>query len=244
MPYLNSEPFYFGINKEKFELLTYVPSAMAQAARCGKLDTGPLPLVACLQMEEQFIPLGDLCIATAGQVHSILLFSKRPIEDLNTANIGITDETTTSVQLLRVLLKHKYHVRPHCYTTLGDGNDAFLLIGDNALREREGTPTYPYRYDLGEEWYHWTGIPFVYALWIMRRDLQPEVQELLRRELASCLENGLANLDVIAQKRRDLGLTEDEVIQYLTQFRYVAGPEEHKAIEHFRTLLKDVSNEQ
>ena len=237
MPYLNCEPFYFGINREGFEFKTLTPSAMTQSAREGKLDVGPVPLVACFQMEDTLVPVGDFCIATVEAAHSILLFSQRPIEEMEGGTFGITDETTTSVQLLKVLLHHKYHVKPKAFTGLEDEHDAFLLIGDNALRQRAPKPSYPYQYDLGHEWHSWTGYPFVFARWVMRRELPQETQEELHQALQKSLAHGLANLDVIARTRRDLDMSEEEVIQYLQALHYVIGPEETSAMNRFRELF-------
>lgn len=237
MPYLNSEPFYFGLDRERFEFVDLVPSAMTRAAEMGEIDAGPLPLVAYFRMEEQLATLGDFCIAAVGQVQSILLFSKMPFRKLANARIGITGETTTSVRLLQVLLDRKYGLTGVRYTGLDDECDAFLLIGDNALRQRDGKLGFPYCYDLGEEWYQWTGLPFVFALWVVRCELSTDVQQLLCREIGLCLERGVKNLEVIAENRVDLGLTQGEVIDYLQGFHYKTGPDERRAIEHFRGLL-------
>lgn len=237
MPYLNCEPFYFGIDRERFEFQSLTPSAMTEATKGGKLDAGPVPLVACFQMEDALTPVGDFCIATVEAAQSILLFSQRPIEEMEGGTFGITDETTTSVQLLKVLLHHRYHVKPQAFTGLEDEHDAFLLIGDNALRQRASKPSHPYRYDLGYEWYSWTGYPFVFARWVVRRELPQETQKELREALQKSLAQGLANLDVIARMRRDLDMSEKEVIQYLQAFRYSIGPEESAAIRRFRGLF-------
>jgi chorismate dehydratase len=241
LPYLNCEPFYFDIDRDRFEFQSLTPSAMTQSAKEGKLDAGPIPLVACFQMEDTLVPVGDFCIATVEAAQSILLFSQRPIEEMEGGTFGITDETTTSVQLLKVLLHHRYHVKPKAFTGLEDEHDAFLLIGDNALRQRAPKPSHPYRYDLGHEWHSWTGYPFVFARWVMRRELPQETQEELREALQKSLEQGLANLDVIAHKRRDLDMSEEEVIQYLQAFRYAIGPEENTGINRFRELLQSLT---
>jgi len=237
MPYLNAEPFYFSIDRERFEFITLTPNIMVQALNEGKLDAGPLPLVACFQMENIIAPLGDFCISTVEAARSILLFAQRPIEEMAGCTFGITNETTTSVQLLNVLLHHRYHMRPKDFVGLEDKHDAFLLIGDNALRQRNPKLSYPHCYDLGKEWHCWTGYPFVFARWVVRKELGKETQDYLRDALRSSLEQGWANLDVIAHKRRDLDMSEEDVIQYLQGFRYIMGSEEYSAIQHFRELL-------
>jgi len=239
MPYLNAEPFYYHLNLsgDSFEFCRLVPSNMALSAGKGAIDAGPLPLVACFNLEDSFVPLGDFCIASIDVVQSILLFCRRPVEELANCTFAVTGESVTSVQLLKVLLHHKYRVSPKSFTSLQKDNDAFLLIGDCALRERTPKSEYPYCYDLGKEWYDWTGLPFVFARWIVRKELPQEIKDDLCAQLSVSLEKGLIDLDAIAHKRNDLGLSKTEVINYLEGFHYTLGAKEHEAMRQFRQLL-------
>ncbi len=236
IPYLNSAAFYYRMVADDVELCPLVPSALSRAAHRGEVDVGPVPLVDCFRLEEHFVPLGDFCISTLDKSRSILFFSQRPIEELSGARVGITGETSTSSRLLQVLLTRRFQVQPVNYVSSQDSNDAFLLIGDSALKSRLGVPSYPYKYDLGEEWHRWTGLPFVYALWIVRRDLEPETVDYLVRLVGDSLKQGLANLEGIARGREDLGMSYREIREYLEGFRYVLGEEERKAMELFRNL--------
>src|SRR5439155_22746461 len=130
------------------------------------LDARPKPIVGGTTLERNFELLkGEYCIATKNKARSILLFSKFSIEDIGGKRIGVTDETSTSEQLLKDVLTNRYHVTPSAYVGLNDANDAYLLIGDGALRERKGMAGYPHIYDLGEIWNAWTGLSFVFATW-------------------------------------------------------------------------------
>lgn len=258
MPYLNSEAFYYASDPLLFQLVPLVPSAMAKAARDGELDAGPIPLVDCFRLENRFVPVNGFCIATVERARSILLFSNRPMEQLGGATIAVTDETSTSSQLLRVLLAHRLRVRPGGYLALAtssslerllrDGRptlyDAYLLIGDTALRNRHVPPDFPYRYDLGAEWHRWTGLPFVFARWIVRADATAEERGRLEHQLAASVSAALANVDAIARKRHaDLGLTVEEAAEYVRSFRYVLGPQEERAMVRFRELLAALPQE-
>ena len=207
------------------------------AAGQGQLDAGPVPLVTWFALEGCYQPLGDYCIATGERARSIFMFSNRPIEALGGSVIGVTGETSTSVLLLKVLLAHRFQVEPRKYGTLGEFSDAFLLIGDEALRNRKGVLPYPYRYDLGEEWHRWTGLPFVFARWAVRRGLEPEIVERLSNQLNSSIDKGLADVDTIAKNRRDLGMSQDEVTEYVLSFNYHLGEKEYRSIELFRSFL-------
>ena len=79
---------------------------------------------------------------------------------------------------MRILLKHLFDVE-HQSVPLpldvapGDVDaDAVLVIGDRAMRVRDGD--YPYVLDLGYEWSRWTGLPFVWAFWSVRPGLELE----------------------------------------------------------------------
>ncbi|MDP2948884.1 MAG: MqnA/MqnD/SBP family protein [Chloroflexota bacterium] len=120
IPYLNSEPFYHGMNEAGIVLCSQVPRALGRMAERGEVDAAPLSLVDCFRLAERFEPLGDFCIATRCETGSVLLFSKRPLEALGEATVAITGETSTSVHLLKALLKHKYRVSPRAFVSLGE----------------------------------------------------------------------------------------------------------------------------
>jgi chorismate dehydratase len=168
----------------------------------------------------------------------VLLLSKRPLEKLEGAKVAVTGESSTSVRLLKVLLHQRFNVRPAQYVSTNERDcDALLLIGDAALNNRHGLPSYPLVFDLGEVWREWTGLPFVFARWIVRRDLNPEAIAFLKKLITQSLELGLQRIDDIAAKRTDLSMTVEEVREYLLGFNYVFGPKEKEAIERFRACL-------
>ncbi len=240
IPYLNSEPFYYQLVRDDIELKDLVPSALSRAAEQGEIDAGPLPLVDYLRLQDHFVHLAQFCIATIEKSRSVLLYSKRPIQNLEGAAIGVTSETSTSKRLLEVLLTYRFNVKPHSYVTLKDPNDAFLIIGDEALRRRYGVPSYPYRYDLGEEWYRWTRMPFVYALWGIRRDIDPQRSTYLENVLYSCVDEGLEHMYVIGEMRQDVRMSSKEIAEYYMGFRYWTGVMEMKAIELFKGYLNSL----
>ncbi|NIM19365.1 MAG: hypothetical protein GTO51_03190 [Candidatus Latescibacteria bacterium] len=238
IPYLNSEVFFHGLAETGgIELIPLVPSKLSQAAIEGTIDAGPVPLVTCFDTEDRYKSLGNFCIATTNKARSILLFSKLPVEELNGAAIGITSETSTSVRLLKVLLLQKCGIHPRSYASTGETNDAFLLIGDEAIRRRKGVKHYPHVYDLGGMWHEWTRLPFVFARWIVRRDLPEDVVERVTRDLQQALEMGLSNVSAIAERRgKYLKMTEKEVREYIDGFRYVMDESEMEAVERFKAF--------
>jgi chorismate dehydratase len=234
IPYLNSEPFYAGLTG--YELLALAPRALGQAIAKGQLDAGPLSLVDFFRLEAALTPL-PYGISTPGPARSVVLFSERPVKELSGAVIGVTDETSTSVQILRLLLAGRYGVEPRAWVSADAAADGVLLIGDRALRALASAESPPHRVDIGQEWFEWTGLPCVFARWAVRSAIAAPEREGLARALERALERGLASLSAIAERRRDVALTPGATEAYLRGFTYRLGPTEEYAIAELRRRL-------
>lgn len=222
-------------------LCELVPSAAAVAAAQGVIDAGPVPLVECAGLQDRFEPVAGFCVASAQQAGSSLLYSTRPITALTGAHLGVTAEASTALRLLDVLLRVRYQVQPEAYVPLQESHDAFLLIGNHALRQRWGAPGFPYTYDLGAEWYAWTGLPFVFARWLVRRDVAPKDKALLTETLYIGLEDGVDALCQVARPRTDLLMLPREIVTYIQGFRYYIGRAEQQAMEQFGRYLHQLA---
>ncbi len=246
IPYLNSVLFYHGLESGAtttprgldVELLPLVPRQLSGAAVEDVVDAGPVPLVTCWDIEDRYEPLDDFCIATMGKAHSILLYSKVPFDQLTGKSIGVTGETSTSVRLMKVLLSKVFGVQPAEYVQLNwPRNDAFLLIGDEALLHRRGVDSYPHVADLGEIWNEWTGLPFVFARWMVRKDLDAGVKTELAGALGDSLESGWGAIEtIVAPLETSLAMTVPEMRAYLEAFRFRMTASEHEAMERFKQL--------
>ena len=215
-----------------------VPRAVVAAAANGAIDAGPVPLVDCARLEDRFEPVAGFCIASVQRAGSSLLYSTRPITALAGAYIGVTDEAATALRLLHVLLRCKYQVQPEAYGSLQAAQDAFLLIGNQALRQRRGAPGFPHIYDLGAEWHTWTGLPFVFARWMVRKEVAPRDKVLLEETLYAGLEDGVESLCQVAEPRQDLLMLPRDIVTYIQGFRYFIGKSEQQAIEQFQRYLQ------
>lgn len=150
------------------EYLRGVPTELNRLLREGSLDLAPSSSVEYLQHPDLHGFLPDLSISAIGEVASVVLFSRVPLEALSGRAVGLSPASAASVVLLRVLLEGHLGLRPE-YREPDPGCDAILWIGDRALREaREGA--WPLAYDLGSLWFEHTGTPFVFALWTCRRE--------------------------------------------------------------------------
>ena len=237
--YLNSQPFYPLLGEHR--LIPTPPSELGKMASKGEIDAGILATADYLLNENRYEPAAGLGVANREEVRSILFLSKKPMSELEGARIGITEDTSTSVRLLRILLEVRDGNKPKEYVRgLRDEADAFLVIGNEALsRNQTPTPRFPYRYDLATEWWNWTGLPFVFALWAVRRSLPNNV----KADFADLLERsfivGMSQIDEIAAEfAGELGQRQ-LLASYLRNFHYRLGPEELKGMEEFRRLSKE-----
>lgn len=241
IPYLSCEPFYFDMERRGIVLYDLAPSALAGAAAKGEIDAGPMPLVDSFRLDEQFRFLSGFCVATIRKAGSVVLHAKRPIEDLTGARIGIPGEAATSFRLLQVLLALKYQLQPEAYVAIEDARDAFLVMGNEGLRQRHGVGEYPYTYDLGEEWSQWTGLPFVFARWIVRKDMDRKAIVMLEDALYVGLQDWADGLFRSSPSRDQLRMHPRDILDYTQGLRYFIGVTEQRAIDLFRRYLDQLN---
>ncbi|MFO7982082.1 MAG: menaquinone biosynthesis protein [Desulfuromonadales bacterium] len=210
--YLNCVPFFHYLRDVGFdgEIVPGVPSQLNEMLATGGIDVSPSSSFEYGRNWRRYMLLPRVSISSFGAVRSVLLFSNVPIEELEGTSIALTGESATSVHLVQVLLREFLgYERIDCRVpsqpmeeVIANGGTA-LLIGDRALREARQSRS-RYVYDLGSLWQDFTGLPFVFALWIIREEVALRQKDDLKR-----LENQLE-----ASRSRafaDLGMVADEV---------------------------------
>jgi len=223
--FLNTTPlmwdFDHGPAGGNFDISYTVPSACAADLAKGNADIGIIPAAAYTTVPNLVI-LPGVAIASRQAVRSILLVSKVPVEKIQT--VALDTSSLTSVALVKVLFakwwggKRKFTSMDPDLESMLQLNDAALLIGDSALKvDRSKFLTY----DLAEEWFRFTGKPFVFAFWAVRKDALKDKTSNL--DLAAIFQrsrnHGLApdNLNQIAREWAPrVGLSEADVRSYLT----------------------------
>ena len=240
VPYLGFEPFYFDMERRGIEMVNLVPSALVTAIKNGEVDGGPLSLLECFHMDDHFQYLSGFCMSTITQATSVNLYSTKPIEELTSARIGIIDEASTAIGLLKVLLTLKYNVSPESYVTLQEPYDAFLLIGDQGLRNRRGARGFPYKYDLGEEWHNWTGLPFVFARWVARKNMDATDAAALQDSIYTAFQDWADGLFRVSETRNYLLMRPQDILEYTQGLRYFIGVPEQRAMDLFQGYLDKI----
>ena len=173
--FLNTAPlmwdFEHGDAARSFDIEYTVPSACAAALAANQADIGIIPAFTYAEIPGLVI-LPNIAIAAKDRVRSILLVSKKPIEEVQT--VATDSSSRTSVALLQVLfakfLGGRRQLTPHAPSldAMLRQHDAALLIGDAALQVPTGSGYH--LYDLAHEWRERTGKPFVFAFWAVRLD--------------------------------------------------------------------------
>lgn len=248
--YLNTVPlvwgFLHGDQQDVFDLRFTLPSECADAVRSSDADIGLVPVVALARQHDLVVVPGH-AIGCRGPVRSILLISKKPMEDIS--SFAADEGSRTSTILAQILLARQFGLRPRVrpyppkLDDMLDLADAALIIGDPALRidpegrEWRGQPLHIY--DLGAAWVEMTGLPMVYAVWAVKKLVaNPALTELF----AASAEFGRQHIDDIVEaesKRRDLPA--ELVHRYLTHhIRFGLGEEERRSVEVFLRLAYEL----
>lgn len=185
---------------QKAKLVTEVPSILNRRMLEGSLDISPVSSFAFGYGAEQFVLLPDLSVSSNGPVNSILLFSRKPPEQIRNGVIALTNTSATSVNLLKIIMEKAYGGSPTYWDSEPDldlmmaNSDAALLIGDNAISASWHNQEFIVT-DLGEVWKQWTGYGMTFAVWAVQKSFAENRPELLA-EVSHAFQDS---------KRRSLG---------------------------------------
>lgn len=243
--YLNTAPlvrgFTHGPLRGKYELSFTVPSQCAEALRSDAVDVAIIPTIEYQRIPDLVI-LPNLAIASKKSVRSLLLVSKKPIQEV--ARIALDRSSRSTQALTRILCEKRWRITPEFFEAAPDlpimlqDADAALLIGDPALRLAIASSTKAQRdasgelvspaslagfsgpgsifiYDIVEMWRAMTSLPAVLAVWAARREaVTPEIVQDFQDSLAF----GLRHLDVIASEAAvEMQLPAGELCRYLAE---------------------------
>ncbi len=252
MAYANLFPLFYMLQKHcdcsNYEFVEGVPSELNDKIRRGEIDVSPSSSIEYLRHDAAYALIENHSISAKGPVKSIFLFSKVPIGALQESTILVSSQSETSVALLRIILKKFYQVDCRLKSSSEPFQQAmrtqiaYMLIGDEAMRQGLRWQR-PYRYDLGELWYDHTGLPFTFALWIMRRECYGKAGlfETFSRDLDSSKEAAFKNLGIVAAASplRDV-LSEKDLISYWEGISYDFGDEQKRGLALFRQYLEEL----
>lgn len=231
--YTNARPLTRHLDPTQFEVIPCVPSEAARLLREGEVDLGLIPVAALLNDDGDWRVAPGNCIGCDGDVASVLLVGETPIEEWDA--VALDGESRTSVVLAQILLKgplnrpgvRVYPVDAGTGAFHASGKTGAVVIGDAARNLPERLTT---RIDLGRVWKDWTGLPFVFAVWAGRPDLDPAAVAGIR----TAAETGLAERAFAPEQDRHY-LTEN--IRYTLDDKALMGLRRFAALGHAAGLL-------
>jgi chorismate dehydratase len=247
IPYVNCYPVYGAIDRGVVTLdagiVDGVPTALNAQMAAGTLDVSVISAVEYAHNSSRYLLLPDLAISCDGPVRSVCLFSKRPAAELSGRRVLVSKSSMTSVALLELLFANVWDARPTFVPAdaeltdiagfAGDDHDGRLVIGDAALRlgahlqdpeyrdQLVESLGYRYAYDLGAEWKQWTGLPFVFAVWVAQRAVDAKQALDVHGSLIQSRDWGLGHLQTLAaQATLATGVSRAACLTYLSGLDY------------------------
>lgn len=238
--YLNTKPLVYGLDAhpDQFDLRFDVPAKCATLLHEGAVDLGLIPAIEYLRGTEDYWMVPGVSIASEGDVASVAVFSKKPIDQVKTMALDLSSRT--SVALTRILCARRWGIAPAFtpaepdVTAMLARADAALVIGDPAMAidaDARGL----LKIDLGGEWDALTGLPFVYAMWTGRQGAASPGQ---CAALRAARDRGVANLSRIADQagQGDAGRA-GRALRYLRDnLKHGLGEREAAGLRRFHEL--------
>ena len=234
VPYLNARPLLEGLT---FPVRERVPSALIEEFQAGKLDAALLSSIDVISMTDPEVVDG-VAIGSRGDVHSVILAYEGDLQRIE--RVTLDPASHTSNALLQVVLQEFHGINPKYVqiTDLESNSQQIslprLLIGDPAIAFRKRTSGAAIRYlDLGGEWYRHTGLPFIFAVWSLRKEYTNKKE--LSKTLRTAKSAGLANLSKIADRDADPAFA----LHYLSEsICFDLGAEEKQGLALFTRMLQ------
>lgn len=214
--YANVYPIFAILkNYKNYKFVSSFPAFLNKALRDSGVDTSPCSSIEYARNPENYYIIPGISISSIKEVKSVCLFSNYEISYLKGKNIYLTEESGTSIVLLKILLKLFLNIDAN-YTIEDKKGDAHLYIGDTALFKYYQNE-YKYVYDLGKMWYEFTKLPFVFSLWLItKKAVEEKYEEVINfKELLSEIKkDSKRNLSSLIDKYVFKGLTSYQIIDY------------------------------
>ncbi len=247
IPYGNLFPIFYTLQREfdcsYLEFVEGMPTELNLMLRMGEIDLSPSSSIEYLLHKGLYSYVPGHSVSSTGKVGSVLLFSTVAIEQLDNRDIYVTTQSAVSVELLKVLLEEFYRVKANIIKSMQpQSGQAFLLIGDDALRQAKGSQRDCLIYDLGELWYHHTGLPFVFALWIVRKDIilgnNRQNYDSFIKALDKAKKKALSSLKDLAQySPLKAFMDSGEILEYWSKLDYELTDSHLEGLRLFETLI-------
>lgn len=242
VPFVNAKPLIYplekGLIEHSFDIVYEVPSKLSKKLFNREIDLGLIP-VAELIKQNSYKVVKNISISSFGSVDSVVLISKSNIKSIET--VAVDSRSQSSTALLKIILQifyglsPKYIERDHGENFLSDV-DGGMLIGDTGLRFLYSENDSYKIYDLGKLWTDYTGLPFVYAVFAVNKDV-----DLGKNLDALCTSKSLGlNLaeEISNIEHKQIGVSKEFCYSYISgRIGYDLGEKEIEGILSFSNFL-------
>lgn len=236
--YLNSKPLIEGFSTilPQAQLVLDVPSRLADELQKGRLDVALIPSIEAFS-DPDYVVLSDACVAARGPVMSVKLYSRVHPGEIRT--LALDEGSRTSACLTKVILSEQFGVSPKLELlpldrdTRSTTADAIVLIGDRAMHKP--AESFHTIWDLGAKWLEWTGLSFVFAMWVARQEIDLSG---VASALSAIRDLGCLRIREIAgREAHDLQLLPHVAEHYLRHhLHFHLGPAERQGLKQFQGL--------
>ncbi len=248
--YINTSPVYYGLDHGMappwLTLVTDVPAALNHRIIRGDIDISPISSAHYAMNHRDLLLLPDLSISCHGPVMSVLCAAHAPLSELTGKKVLLSKESATAAAFLKMIFALQ-GVHPEFVTgvvgdafLVPDSVDAVLVIGDTALTQ-PWHKRFSHCFDLGQIWYEMTGMPFVFAVWVVRQDVaaaHPETVTQALNLLKASRKAGYDHLDtVIDAGMKKLDLPRSLVTAYYDRLYCDLDPVKIQAMKQFFDAL-------
>ncbi len=252
--YLNVLPLYYPLESQiipnSFKIIEGIPADLNIMMQREELDISGTSSIEYARNWRKYLLVPDISIGSNGPVKSVLFLSQVPFKKMHDKRVVVSSHTHTSAALLSLLFK-KEGIEPRIETgsisSVLKGNNiphGVLAIGDEALMLRKNSP-FKYIMDLGEEWRKWTGLPFIFGVWVVNRKRAMENPHEMEKGCCLLLKAkkwGISHLPFFAKRAEfDFVLGYEEILEYFKGLVYNLGKEELKGLITFYKLLYEHS---
>jgi chorismate dehydratase len=217
--YLNTAPliwsFVHGSQRDAVELFTdTAPARCAQMLARAEVDAALVPVIEYQQLSDVSM-IADVCVGSKNAVRSVVLATRR--NNLKKIErVALDESSRTSVALVKIIFREFLGFEPEWQVAAPDLQammqqaDAALIIGDPAMRiSRDQFRVF----DLATLWHEFTGLGFVFAMWMVRNESAGKVR---RADFVAARDEGLDHLEAIAAAQTGpLRFSSAEITEYL-----------------------------
>lgn len=233
--YLNTRPYLSAIAEYMnipYKVHTYAPRECAEKLNNKELNMGLVP-VATLPELTDFVPISDYGIVAQGKVYSVSIYSQVDLNEIT--HIFLDYQSRTSVALTQILCEKLWKINPIFVPAYPDyekdinNTCAGVIIGDRAIYLK---PRYTYDFDLSEAWYQYTQLPFVFAVWVVHKEMYSHT---LHNTLNQVFYKGIEQKEkYYTQWAKEHKLPVQTVSEYLSKYiHYAITPQAQQGMHIF-----------